>query len=199
MGEENAVERRALQRASDADRERVAERIRAAASDGRLGLDELDERLGSALAARTCSELDAVVADLGDVDMPRDRSQETITAEGSGVRRVGRWEVPPQLAIQASTSSVVLDFVEAVFSGPVCRLDLDLSTASLRLIVPDDVAVDVAAVPRHASINVKLRERPEHPRAVIYVEGTINLGSLQVQRPHWRRRRRLRKQARRRR
>lgn len=53
-------------RASDADREQVAERLRQAATEGRLGADELDERLGAALSARTYGELDLLVADLPD-------------------------------------------------------------------------------------------------------------------------------------
>jgi Domain of unknown function (DUF1707) len=56
--------RRALLRASDADREQVTERLRQAATEGRLHDDELEERLGAALCARTYGELDALVADL---------------------------------------------------------------------------------------------------------------------------------------
>ncbi len=56
--------RRALLRASDADREQVAERLRQAATEGRLFADELEERLGTALSAKTYGELDALVSDL---------------------------------------------------------------------------------------------------------------------------------------
>lgn len=56
--------RRAALRASDADRERIAERLRQAATEGRLLPDELDERLGVALSAKTYGELDGLVADL---------------------------------------------------------------------------------------------------------------------------------------
>ena len=56
--------RRATLRASDADRELIAERLRQAATEGRLLAEELEERLGTALSARTYGELDAVVADL---------------------------------------------------------------------------------------------------------------------------------------
>jgi len=51
-------------RASDEDRERVAERLRVAASEGRILAHELEERLATALRARTYGELDSVVADL---------------------------------------------------------------------------------------------------------------------------------------
>jgi hypothetical protein len=51
-------------RASDADREQVAERLRQAAAEGRLDADELEERLETALSARTYGQLDATVFDL---------------------------------------------------------------------------------------------------------------------------------------
>jgi Domain of unknown function (DUF1707)/2TM domain len=51
-------------RASDADRERTAERLRTAAGEGRLSADELEERLERALSARTESELEPLTADL---------------------------------------------------------------------------------------------------------------------------------------
>ena len=51
-------------RASDADREAVAERLRAAAGEGRLTPAELEERLESAFSARTETELRPLTADL---------------------------------------------------------------------------------------------------------------------------------------
>jgi Flp pilus assembly protein TadB len=51
-------------RASDLDRERVAERLRQAAAEGRLVAEELEERLGEAFSARTYGQLDALVTDL---------------------------------------------------------------------------------------------------------------------------------------
>ena len=51
-------------RAADADREAVAERLRIAASEGRLVLWELDDRLGRAYSAKTYGDLETLVADL---------------------------------------------------------------------------------------------------------------------------------------
>jgi hypothetical protein len=51
-------------RASDADRDAVAERLRAAAVEGRLEPDELEERLHRALRARTYGDLDPLLVDL---------------------------------------------------------------------------------------------------------------------------------------
>lgn len=51
-------------RVSDSDRDRVAERLRVAAGEGRLGADELEDRLERAFAARTEAELAPLTADL---------------------------------------------------------------------------------------------------------------------------------------
>jgi hypothetical protein len=51
-------------RASDADREAVVDRLHRAASEGRLDPDELEERIASAYAAKYCTDLDVLVADV---------------------------------------------------------------------------------------------------------------------------------------
>ena len=51
-------------RATDADRERVAEQLRGAAAQGQLTFEELDERLDAAYAARTGRDLAPLTADL---------------------------------------------------------------------------------------------------------------------------------------
>jgi uncharacterized protein DUF4190/uncharacterized protein DUF1707 len=51
-------------RASDADREAAAERLRTAALEGRLDSDELEERLASAYGARWTSELARLTVDV---------------------------------------------------------------------------------------------------------------------------------------
>jgi hypothetical protein len=65
--------------ASDADRERITERLRAAAGEGRLTPAELEERLETAFSARTEAELEPLVADLPAPHLqprPRDRTHE---------------------------------------------------------------------------------------------------------------------------
>jgi hypothetical protein len=51
-------------RASDADREAVVERLHRAATEGRLDADELEERISAAYAAKLCTDLDPLVADI---------------------------------------------------------------------------------------------------------------------------------------
>lgn len=65
-------------RASDADRERVAGRLRDHAVAGRLTTEELDERSGQAFAARTLGELDTLL-----VDLPRDGRRGPVLAKAA--------------------------------------------------------------------------------------------------------------------
>lgn len=58
------VSKRGSMRASDQDRDQVVERLRKAHTEGRLGDDELEQRVSAALKARTYDELEATVSDL---------------------------------------------------------------------------------------------------------------------------------------
>lgn len=51
-------------RVSDQDRDAVAHRLQEAFAEGRLDADELGQRMGAALAARTSTDLDALIVDL---------------------------------------------------------------------------------------------------------------------------------------
>jgi hypothetical protein len=73
-------------RVGDADRNRAAELLKEAHAAGYLTLDEIDERLSAALAARTRGELDRLVADLP----PDWRARQ----QGGPARR--RPDIPPE-------------------------------------------------------------------------------------------------------
>jgi hypothetical protein len=60
-------------RASDAEREHVADTLRTHAAAGRLDPDELEQRLERAFAARTRADLTPLVADLPAAPPPRRR------------------------------------------------------------------------------------------------------------------------------
>jgi Domain of unknown function (DUF1707) len=51
-------------RASDDDRDQIVDRLRKAATEGRIAAEELEHRVSKALKARTYDELDETVSDL---------------------------------------------------------------------------------------------------------------------------------------
>jgi len=75
-------------RAGDADRERVAERLRVALEEGRLNLHEYDDRLRQAYAARTHADLDALIADLPGVTPP---SQSQVVPAATAADNAAAW------------------------------------------------------------------------------------------------------------
>ena len=75
-------------RASDADRDRVADRLHQAAVEGRLEPEELEERLHRALRARTYGDLRRLVADLPSTPARRSNAGLALTAFKLSVRVV---------------------------------------------------------------------------------------------------------------
>src|SRR5262249_4696639 len=126
-------------RASHDDRDRTVEVLRVAAGDGRITAEELDERVGAALTARTYGELAALISDLpaapgslplmpgplpGAGAAPKDLVR--IRSDISNVRRDGPWLVPKRMEVRVNLGTVTLDFTEAVISWPSLEIDADI-------------------------------------------------------------------------
>jgi Domain of unknown function (DUF1707) len=143
-------------RASDADRDRVIELLRAAVADGRLNQAEFDERLDAALAARTIDALAPLTADLiappgsdGALPLPlagtpAKPAAELLTIDGrhGSVRRDGRWTLPHRLALRTVWCDVMLDLTSAVRSGPELVIELRVRGGDVELILAPGMVVD---------------------------------------------------------
>jgi hypothetical protein len=140
-------------RASDADRDRVIELLRAAVADGRLDPAEFDERLDAALAARTIDALAPLTADLiaapgrdGALTLPTAWTSAaellTINERYGSVRRNGRWTLPHRLALRTAWSDVVLDLTRAVRSGPELVIELRVRGGDVELVLAPGMVVD---------------------------------------------------------
>ena len=148
-------------RASDADRDRVADVLCAAAGDGRLTADEFDERLEAALSSRTLGELAVLTADLtggpgrSDVATVQAKDVIRIKKHGGSVRRNGRWVVPRRLELRSSRCDVGLDLINAVITHDSLRIDMDMRGGSLILLVRPGTVVDVDSLTvQHTSVTL---------------------------------------------
>jgi Domain of unknown function (DUF1707) len=184
-------------RASDADRERQAEVIRQAASEGRLTLSELDERLEQVYAAKTYAELAVVTRDLPGAEVARSAPGGSggggALAPGAAVREVqaffseqkikGPWMAPRHLGVRAILGSVLLDFTEASMAQEVV-IDASAVLGSVTLIVPEDIAVEFepgTTVLGERNNKVRTPRTPGTP--VIKVRGMVFLGELTAKPP----------------
>jgi hypothetical protein len=143
-------------RASDADRDRVIELLRAAVTDGRLDPAEFDERLDAALTARTIGALAPLTADLiappgsgGALALPlagtpAEPAAEvlTIRERHGSVRRDGRWTLPHRLVLRTAWCDVMLDLTSAVRSGPELVIELLVRGGDVELVLAPGMVVD---------------------------------------------------------
>ncbi|GAB7052176.1 DUF1707 SHOCT-like domain-containing protein [Catenuloplanes indicus] len=141
-------------RASDSDRERVAEVLRAAASDGRLDLHELDERLGLVYSARTYGELEPLTRDLPlvvatpantvpDGNVPLSRGGFALMSRF--VRR-GRWAVGRVFSCLAFWGGGTIDLRDAYFAEGSTRINAFAVMGGVEVIVPEDANVHVTGL-----------------------------------------------------
>lgn len=189
---ERSDEGRPELRASHADRDRVVEELRVAAGDGRLTAEELDERLGSALTARTYRELAVLTADLpaaagqaASAAVPKPKDVLRIQRRGGNVRQVGRWAVPKRMEIQVVGGNARLDFTEAVISEPTLQVDAHVRGGRLLIITRPGVVVDATEV---AMVGGRVAVRPvsgDEPPVLLTVEvaGEIRGGNVRVRPP----------------
>lgn len=181
-------------RASDADRERVAEVLRQAAAEGRLDLNELDERLGLVYAARTYADLAPLTRDLptGDVTpLPLPGPAATVVdapATGNAVAfmseftRKGRWVVPRTFNCLALFGGGKIDLREARIPPGEVRIQAFAIMGGIDIIVPDDADVHVSGIGIMGGFDQGAtgEGRPGAPRIV--VSGLALMGGVTVKR-----------------
>jgi FHA domain/Domain of unknown function (DUF1707) len=96
-------------RASDADRERFVQLLQARSIEGRLSTDTFARRLERVLAARSLSELDALVADVrptGRVHQALMRAVSWLSALSADLQNAWRGPRVPVLALPAGSATI---------------------------------------------------------------------------------------------
>lgn len=139
-------------RISDADRERAVQRLNEAVGEGRLDLEEFQERVDAVLRARTFGEVEPHLADLPvALGMALAPEYGEVRASMSGIRRTGQWVVPRKLAVRNRAGSVKLDLTTAVVSHPMIEIALEVYAGSTTVVLPRGASVDIDQVQLVAS------------------------------------------------
>ncbi|MEV0588862.1 DUF1707 domain-containing protein [Nonomuraea sp. NPDC050310] len=175
-------------RASDEDRERIAQVLQEAHADGRIGLDELEERLGVLYSARTLGQLAELTGDLlPPEEQPLVLDGRPVSAVFRKEARGGRWVVPAELGVNAMFGTTKLDFRDAILQNRRIVINATLVFGGLEIHVPEGVEVIRVAKDRTA----RLTKQPTEPDApVIEVRTTNFVGEIKVKEPPRRKRRR---------
>jgi hypothetical protein len=187
-------------RASDADREQAAELLRRAAGDGRLTVDELDERLHAAFEARTRHALERLVADvvvagapataLGSMGTPP--ALPVVAGEGgtkwlisimSGHDRRGHWRVGPKVFNFNFWGGSEIDFNDAELAAEVTEVRIVSIMGGADVYVPEGLDVRISELALMGGNDAQLgRERPAPGGPVVHFKLFSLMGATTIRR-----------------
>jgi len=141
-------------RASDAEREAIADQLNAAVGEGRLTLAEFSDRVGAAYAARTRQDLERLVTDL---PAPAGRSPVVVEAhlvpvepppapldiKIGAIKRFGRWRLKKDNALGVAVGPIKLDLRGADLAAREITLSARTVIGAIKVWVPHGVRVEV--------------------------------------------------------
>ncbi|MEU6823658.1 DUF1707 domain-containing protein [Streptomyces atriruber] len=195
-------------RASDADRDRVAEQLRDALAEGRLDMSEFDERLDATYKARTYGELEPLTRDLpshevrsakanlvkrpvSDDPVVIDWDERMVTGEPSstggfalwsGFGRKGSWVIGRLFTCFAMWGGGEIDLREARFTDRDVEIRCFTIMGGIQVIAPPDLTVVVKGFGIMGGFDDKATGEgtPGSPRVV--VKGFALMGGVGVDR-----------------
>lgn len=198
------------------ERDEAIEMLREAAGDGRITVDELDERMEKVQSAKFPIDLDEVLSDLT-TELPSDRFRpasaiapttgRAMAVQGhdrfdplvikagweSEVRRA-RWSVPPYIRCEPSMSNIELNFLEVETDLEVIEVEIVAGMGAVVIVIPDGWAVNVDQLSKTwGSVKSVVDAVPTGRRPLVRVGGSIGMGSFKARFANYFDRRRLAK------
>lgn len=182
-------------RASDADRERVAQVLHRAMSEGRLTVSELDERLAGLYQAKTMGELEPFVRDLPVQQpvtspttggyapavggTPLSSASVAIMSESS---RSGDWVVPAYYTATAFWGEVKLDLRDARFAAGECTIQCTAIMAGIKILVPPELTVHISGVGIMGEFQRQAEGIGAAGSPVLRITGLALMGGVEIRR-----------------
>ncbi|MEV1011221.1 DUF1707 domain-containing protein [Streptomyces sp. NPDC049881] len=187
-------------RASDAERDRVAEILAQALGDGRLDAEEHAERVDAVYAAKTVAELEPLIRDLpeGQAFAPpaaraagpapevrpapggASAGTRNVVAVLSGSTRHGRWRVGGTINAVAVLGGIELDFTEALFEQRHVVVNAVAVLGGIEIRVPDNVSLRCEGSGFMGGFEVRETEAADPDAPVIVVKGFAVMGGVEA-------------------
>ncbi|MBC9723700.1 DUF1707 domain-containing protein [Streptomyces sp. TRM68367] len=183
-------------RASDADRDRIADILREALAAGRLSADEHAERVEGVLAAKTVGELEVFIRDLPAAHgrtpphaaapsrptagaIPMDPDENVVAVFSSAVRK-GRWRAGRRIHAYAIFGSVEIDLSEALFEYQQVVIKAISVFGNVEVRVPENVSLRGMGGGVLGNFEVDTLDSGEPEAPVVYVDGWAVLGNIEA-------------------
>ncbi|NKZ07537.1 DUF1707 SHOCT-like domain-containing protein [Actinomadura latina] len=183
-------------RASDADRDEVADRLREALAEGRITPEEHAERIDAVYKAKTYADLEPVLSDLPAEQAPRPRvdlrkepalapppaQSPNIVAIFAGAERKGRWLAEPTTNITCVFGGVELDFRQAVLSRSEVTVNVTCVFGGVDITVPPGVRVAGSPTAIFGGSELTEDDTADPDAPVIRLTGMVLFGGVSVKR-----------------
>lgn len=184
-------------RASDDDRHRTADALRVAAGEGRLTVEELDERLDQAYAARTERELDALLLDLrprGAVDRPGQAGSRMPVRPGEkatgwvvgilgGSDRRGLWRVGERCRVVNVMGGCDLDLNDAELAADAVQITVFSLMGGSTIRVPEGLNVEVSELAIMGGNDIRLgAPQPDPGGPTVHIRIVSIMGGTDIKR-----------------
>lgn len=193
-------------RASDADRERVAEALREAYAEGRLTAEEHSERVDSVYAAKTLGELVPLTRDLpahgelhGEAQRismakpapargsaggePPARSEDPkMIAVFGGAERKGRFRAGSWMKAIAVFGGVEIDLSEAVFDEPELVIHCTAVFGGIEIKVPEHVTLRGGGIGIFGGSDIRQQEGADASSPVVVIKSVAVFGGVEAKR-----------------
>ncbi|QGV78787.1 DUF1707 SHOCT-like domain-containing protein [Streptomyces ficellus] len=187
-------------RASDADRDRIADILRDALAEGRIDAEEHGERIDAVYRAKTLGELEPLVRDLpaarpraepsqrsyvpgyahegegGDPAAPADK----LVAVFSSSTRKGRWRVGRRTNAFAVFGSVEIDLTEAIFTQRLTTINAVSVFGAIEVRVPENVTLRGAGTGVFGAFEVATLEAADPEAPVVVINGYAVFGAVEA-------------------
>ncbi|MEU1665555.1 DUF1707 domain-containing protein [Streptomyces sparsogenes] len=202
-------------RASDADRDRVADILREALAEGRLDPEEHAERIDATYRAKTVGELEPLVRDLpaaeaagraagmspapgagaggrgpqGARALP---ATENLVAVFGGAMRKGRWRVRRTTNVFALFGGVEIDLTEALFEQREIVINVSAVFGGVEIKVPENITLSGGGAGVFGGFDIHGYEAQDPDAPVVVVRGFALFGGVEATRKRGKRLKNLR-------
>jgi hypothetical protein len=188
-------------RISDDDHHKVAEILREAAGEGRLDIEELDQRLEQTYAARTYADLVPITLDLPahpharPVVRPAAASPQVVPGADreshlailSGLSRKGVWVVPRHMAILCMMGGAELDLRQAKFAAQEVVITINAFMGGAQVIVGPTTRVQMEGtgiMGGYSGPSGLVEADLDESSPVVRIKGFAIWGGVSVERKH---------------
>ncbi|MFF8842728.1 DUF1707 domain-containing protein [Streptomyces sp. NPDC015127] len=179
-------------RASDADRDRIADILRDALAEGRLDAEEHSERIDAVYRAKTLGELEPLVRDLpaagrrsGSDPYAQESGEpagppENLVAVFSSSTRKGRWRVGRRTNAFSLFGSVEIDLTEALFGQRLTVINATSIFGSVEVRVPENITLRGSGTGFFGNFEVVTLEAADPEAPVVVVNGYSVFGNVEA-------------------